>query len=159
MTGTRSAFVVLALGVIATLFIATASAVTPSNGVYQGIQNGSQNTNGHNEGEGYFRVKNGTNGRKIVPSSCTSSSCQILMPIDPAYPCNYGNRLSVSIPISAGTFDYIGKAPQGPGSAMINVHFKGAWVSASKVKGYTRTWTKNCDTLKMFWTMKTPPPA
>jgi hypothetical protein len=49
----------LVLGIAHTVW-----AVTPKNGVYQGIINGTQNTNGHNEGEGFFRVKSTSTGGK-----------------------------------------------------------------------------------------------
>jgi hypothetical protein len=166
MLGHRSLFVMLIVGIISGLFVTTALAVTPANGVYQGTEDGSQKTNGHNEGEGFMRVKKGTNGKKIVPpgnfacGAYTCASTTILIPVDPGFKCGFGNRLSAtSIAISAGAFDYKGKAAQGPGGAQINMKFKGAWVTSSKVKGFSRTWDANCDTGKMFWTMKTPPPA
>jgi hypothetical protein len=139
-------------------------AVTPSNGVYQGIVDGSPNSNGHNEGEGYLRVKSTSAGKKIVPPGafqCGGSPCEddhITAPQD-GFECNQLNvdLTAKSIPISAGAFDYRGDAPIGPGGATRHVHFKGAWVAGKTVKGFTRITGDGCDSGKMHWTMKTPP--
>ena len=149
---------VMAIGAFAfvALLASTAWAISPKAGDYQGCP-----SPGNCEGEGYFTLKGG----KIKPYAAFSG---ILAPSD--FVCNQLNAvLEVkSIPVSAGKFDYKGTAkigygpsPSGPFKRM-DIHFKGAWTSASVVKGFTRISGKNsrgpCDSGKINWKMKTPPP-
>ena len=146
---------------------ATAWGVTPNNGIYQGIINGSENVGGHNEGEGLFRVRKTSAGKQIVPANCCGySAARIVAPNNifggpPSYPhCDpYNAALAkTSLAISNGAFDYKGNAVNAASSTRYPIHFKGAWVSRTKVKGFTRITKGSCDTGKMPWTMRTPPP-
>ena len=163
--------VLIALASAALLAAATAPsawAVNPSTGVYQGIIDGSSNTNGHNEGEGYFRLKSTSNGDKIVPANCCGYALTYIVAPnnifggDPVFPhCDpyNANLVDTKIPVSGGAFDYRGKA-KGP-TTNYPIHFKGSWASSTKVTGYTRLKSNDgtCDTGKMPWTMRTPPPG
>jgi hypothetical protein len=140
---------------------AIAWAISPETGIYQGIIDGSPNVNGHNEGEGYFKVKNTSTGKKIVPYGTYIVAPNNLT--NSPYPhCDpYNADLDTSrIPISQGAFDFRGYTAQPPSSGWPRYHirFKGAWVSQKKVKGFTRITKGTCDTGKMPWTMRTPPP-
>ena len=150
----------LALGIVVPSW-----AVVPMNGVYQGIVDGSPNANGHNEGEGFLRVKTTSSGaQRIVPPgsfSCGGSPCFDAYITAPTYGgCNVlnANLEATKIPINQGAFDYKGAADIGPGSTRVQIRFKGAWVSGSQVKGFTRTSYGTCDSGKQHWTMNTPPP-
>lgn len=145
--------------------VGTAWGISPDTGIYQGIINGSPNVGGHNEGEGYFRVKKTTSGNRIVPASCCGYTfTRIVAPnniSESPYPhCDpyNANLADTRIPISSGAFNYSGFA-LGPSSTKYPIHFKGAWVSKNKAKGFTRITKGSCDTGKMPWTMKTPPPS
>ncbi len=158
--------VILAVGSVSLCLAGPAWAATPKNGVYQGIVNGTQDTNGHNEGEGYLRIKTTASGRKIVPPgtfACGSSTCQDDHITAPSYGfrCNQlnVNLAAKRIPVVAGAFDYSGVAPIGPGGANRHVRFKGSWVKATTAKGFTRITGGGCDSGKLAWTMKTPPPG
>jgi hypothetical protein len=115
----------------------------------------------HNEGEGYFRVKKTSSGKKIVPVG-TSSYCggfsdpHITAPSD--FHCNQynANLTANSIALSQDAFDYSGSAPIGPGGASRHVRFKGHWDSSiSKFAGFTRiTSGSGCDSGKLPWHMK-----
>ncbi len=139
-----------------------AAAVSPKAGTYQGCPNGTTTTNGHCEGEGYFSLKRGKI-KKYAPLS------GILAPS--TFQCSQLNAIleAKSIKVSGGSFDYRGTAkigygpsPAGPFKRM-DIRFKGNWKSGSVVKGYTRISGKNsrgrCDTGKIKWKMKTPPPS
>jgi hypothetical protein len=41
----------------------------------------------------------------------------------------------------------------------VKIHFKGSWDSAKKLSGYTRITSGDCDSGKIHWKMKTPPPS
>lgn len=158
--------VILAVGSVSLCLAAPAWAAAPANGVYQGIVNGTPNTGGHNEGEGFLRVKTTASGKKIVPPgafACGSSTCQDDHITAPSYgfKCNQlnVNLVTKSIPVVAGAFDYTGVAPIGPSGANRHVHFKGSWVSGKRVKGFTRITGGGCDSGKLLWTMNTPPPG
>ena len=138
-------WVILAVGSVSLCLAASAWAATPANGVYQGIVNGSSNTNGHSEGEGFLRIKTTASGKRIVPPgafACGSSSCQDNHITAPSFgfKCNQlnVNLVTKSIPVVAGAFDSTGVAPIGPSGANRHVHFKGSWVSGKRVKGFTR---------------------
>jgi hypothetical protein len=144
------------------LLAATAFAVKPKGGDYQGCPNDAVTTHGHCEGEGYFTLK----GSKIKPYGPFTG---ILAPSD--FECNQLNATleDKTIPVSGGAFDYKGTAkigygpsPSGPFKRM-DIRFKGAWDSGSVVKGYTRISGKNsrgqCDSGKIRWKMKSPPPS
>jgi len=161
--------VVMALTVVGVLLVTVlgpAWAIVPKNGVYQGVVNGSiVSPTGHNEGEGYFRAKGTVATKKIVATgdfTCGGSLCSnahILAPSD--FMCNQlnANLEATKIPVTAGAFDYTGKANIGTAAARMNIRFKGAWATQSKVKGFTRIWNGSCDSGKIPWTMRTPPPA
>jgi hypothetical protein len=129
--------------------VAVAQAVTPSDGDYQGCPKGVPTTGGHCESEGYFTLQ----GNKIKAGA--TSSAGILAPSD--FSCNAGAiPKAKSIPVKNGAFDYDGPAANQPG---VTLRFKGTWVAAQKVKGYTRLTSGDCDSGKIKWVMKSPPPA
>lgn len=109
---------------------------------------------GGNEGEGFFRLQGGS----IVPAgsftSCGSPANfpKILSPS--SFHCNQlnANLKPASIPVSGGAFNYKGSAPIGPAAAKRKVHFKGSWVSSTKVKGSTEISGGGCDHTDK-WTM------
>ena len=160
--------VVMALTVVGVLLVTVvgpAWAIVPKNGVYQGVVNETITTGGHNEGEGFFRAEGTASTKKIVPTgsfTCGVSTCfhaYILAPSD--FKCNQlnANLEATKIAVTAGAFDYTGKANIGTAAARMNVRFKGAWATQTKVKGFTRIWNGSCDSGKILWTMNTPPPA
>ncbi len=150
----------LALGLLPT----TAWAVVPANGVYQGVIDGSFAPGGHNEREGYFRVRGTADAKKIVipgTFTCGDSTCEvpaILPPTSP--PCNSTNAYleATRIHVVDGAFSYTGTADIGPSGSSVNIRFKGTWTTRTEVTGFTRIWTDSCDTGKARWTMSTPPP-
>src|SRR5262249_60263636 len=86
----------------------------------------------HNEGEGYFRVRAATSGRRIVPVNSSGycgglTEAKIVAPSD--FHCNQynANLTATRIALSNGAFDYTGTAPIGPSGATRHVHFKGHW--------------------------------
>lgn len=124
------------------------AAPTPSPGTYQGCPKGVTTTAGHCEGEGYFTLQ----GNNLKPAPRATS---ILAPTD--FSCNAGAiPKKKSIPVSGGSFDYNGPAANQPG---VTLRFKGDWTSAKTLKGYTRIKSGSCDSGKLKWVMKTPPPA
>lgn len=146
---------------VAVAMVAPAAAVAPKGGDYQGCPTKPASPGPHCEGEGYFTVAGG----KIKPYG---SFAAILVPSD--FVCNQlnANLEAKSVPISGGAFDYKGSAkigygasPSGPFKRM-SIHVKGSWKSASLVAGYTRisgtNSRGNCDSGKIPWKMKTPPP-
>jgi hypothetical protein len=146
---------------VAVALVAPAAAVAPKGGDYQGCPTKIAPPGQHCESEGYFTLKGG----KIKPFGSFGG---ILAPSD--FVCNQLNAKleAKSIPVSGGAFDYKGTAkigygpsPTGPFKRM-DIHFKGSWKSASTVAGYTRISGKNsrgqCDSGKIAWKMKTPPP-
>jgi hypothetical protein len=146
---------------LALAIAAVAWAVTPSTGVYHGVVDGSPTGPcGGNEGEGFFKLRQTTSGKKIVPAGSfqfcggPASVSKILAPSD--FACNQLNAtLEVGrIPVSQGSFDYTGASPIGPGGANRQVRFKGTWQTASKVTGYTRITGGGCDSGRVHWTMK-----
>lgn len=149
----------LAVAVLAFLALALPSAAlaAPAEGVYHGVINGTgTNQCGGNEGEGFFRFKNGA----IVPAGNGVPYCggnvnasHILAPSN--FTCNQLNaNLTVdSIPVHQGTFDDTSTAPIGPGGANRKVRFSGTWVSNRKVKGFTRISGDGCAS-RGNWTMK-----
>ncbi len=161
----RPIAVIVGAGVLALGLASIAWGVSPSTGIYQGIINGSDNVGGHNEGEGLFRVKKTSSGKRIVPANCCGyTATHIVAPNNlfgnPPYPhCDPYNAdlAKTSLAIANGAFDYKGYA-LGPNSKRYPIHFKGAWVSQRKVKGFTRITKGSCDTGRMPWTMRTPPP-
>jgi hypothetical protein len=140
-------------GLLALCLASTAWAVTPSDGAYQGVVNGSITTNGHNEGEGYFNLTG--SGASIAAHT---PFAHILAPSN--FACNQlnANLEASSIPVTSGAFNYRGKANIGPGQKRMNVRFAGHWTAAKKLAGYTRVWSKTCDSGKVKWKMKSPPP-
>jgi hypothetical protein len=134
------------------------AAISPANGIYQGTAKGTPTTNGHNEGEGYFAVKVINGGKKIVPA-CNGQICvpNITAPSD--FTCNAYNAAiqAARIPVAGGAFDYRGTAPIGRNGARRNIHFKGHWVAAKKLVGFTQISGGGCSH-KDLWTMKSPPP-
>jgi hypothetical protein len=137
-------------------------AISPKAGDYQGCPNGATTTNGHCEGEGYFSVKRGKIKKYANFSGIVAPS---------TFQCSQLNATleAKRIKVSGGSFDYRGTAkigygpsPTGPFKRM-NIRFKGSWKSKSLVKGYTRISGRNsrgpCDTGKIKWKMKTPPPS
>jgi hypothetical protein len=161
----RGSIVVALAAVLMLSNIGTAWSVVPKNGVYQGIVNGSANSGGHNEGEGYFRAKGTSATKQIVPPgtfTCGGSGCYVATILAPSdFACNAynANLETTTIPVSAGAFDYKGKANIGPMGARMNIRFKGAWATTAQVKGFTRIWDTSCDRGRLPWTMNTPPPA
>jgi hypothetical protein len=173
LTG-RSRAVAVLIAVAAMSQAEPALAATPTNGVYGGVVNGTQFVtdpcgNRHNEGEGYFRVKSTTSGRKVVPPGnfklCggTGYLAQIVAPNGGTvggapYPaCDpYNANLAVaSIPIKQGAFDWSGYTYRSTTTVpRYNVRFHGTWSSATVVKGFTRITKGTCDTGKMYWTMR-----
>lgn len=150
--------VVIALVITGT---AVAHAVKPAGGTYQGCPNNATASGGHCEGEGYFSLT----GSKIKKAGGFSG---ILVPSD--FVCNQLNATleDKTIKVSGGAFDYEGSAkigygpsPTGPFKPM-DIEVKGSWKSSSVVSGYTRISGKNsrgkCDSGKIKWKMKTPPP-
>jgi hypothetical protein len=140
------------LTLLALLLLAAAvtahAAVKPKAGPYQGTVDGTQNTYGHNEGEGYLKF----NGSRLVPYKGIFTA--------PSYfKCNAVNaNIPVkSIPVKAGAFDWKGKAPIGPRGANRILHFKGHWVSSTKIIGTTNVSGGGCNKT-VRWTMKTPLP-
>jgi hypothetical protein len=137
----------LALLLLAAAVVAEA-AVKPKPGPYQGIVNGTQNASGHNEGEGYLKFT----GSRLVPYKGIFTA--------PSYfKCNAVNaNIPVkSIPVTAGAFDWKGKAPIGPKGAPRTLHFKGHWVTATRINGITNVSGGGCNKT-VNWTMKTPLP-
>lgn len=132
-----------------------AAALTPANGPYQGTVNGIPTTGGHNEGEGYFKVKSGPGGKRIVPFLAAG---QIHAPTD--FICKSGDPTASSvlktqrIPITGAGFDYSGTPT---GIAGRHIRFKGHWTSAKRLVGFTRTTGGGCNHTA-YWKMKTPPP-
>jgi hypothetical protein len=152
-----------ALTIALTCFVAgTATAVTPTNGVYQGTRDSVPGP--HDEYEGYIRAKGSGTNRKIVPPgdfTCGGSPCsvpKILVPSDGTCNALNANLEATSIPIVSGTFDYTGRANIGMGGARMKIRFKGAWSTRTEIKGFTRIWNASCDSGKVRWTMDTPPP-
>jgi|SRR6476659_577428 len=140
------------LAVLVVLLLASAAtamaALKPKPGPYQGTVNGTQNTSGHNEGEGYLKF----NGSRLVPYKGIFTA--------PSYfKCNALNaNIPVkSIPVKAGAFDFKGRAPIGPNRAPRTLHFKGHWVNATHITGTTNVSGGGCDKT-VSWTMKTPLP-
>jgi hypothetical protein len=175
LTGRTRALALASLIVTAILSLALpAWAATPTIGVYGGVINGTQSVtdpcgNRHNEGEGYMRVRNTTNGKRVVPPknfpACQGPGylAQIVAPnAGPVggapYPvCDpYNANLDVaSIPISQGAFDWSGYTYRTTSTVpRYHVRFKGSWSSATVVKGFTRITRGTCDTGKMYWTMR-----
>ncbi len=157
----RSKLAVAALTLAAAL-AAPAWAAPPAGGDYQGCPNDAQATHQHCEGEGYFTLQ----GKKIKKYGFFEG---ILAPSD--FQCNQLNAVleAKRIAVSGGAFDYKGTAkigygpsPAGPFKRM-DIRFKGSWTSSKVVKGYTRISGKNsrgpCDSGKIKWKMKTPPPS
>lgn len=133
--------------VIAIVAVAVAQAVTPAAGDYQGCPKGVPTTGGHCESEGYFTLQ----GNTIK----AAGSAGILAPSD--FSCNAGAiPKASSIPVKKGAFDYNGPAARQPG---VKLRFKGTWTSAKTVKGYTRITAGSCDSGKLKWVMKSPPPS
>jgi hypothetical protein len=163
----RRLFVVLiAVGTVTLGLAQSAWAIAPANGVYQGIVDGSNYATGscgirHNEGEGYFRVKRTSSGKKIVPPG-TFSDCegpfQIAYIVAPKWSgsCDpYNATIATRIPISQGAFDFRGYTAQAfSGEPRYHIHFKGAWVSQTKAKGFTQTARGSCVGAKEHWTMR-----
>jgi hypothetical protein len=149
-------------------------AATPSNRVFGGVVNRTSYVtdpcgNRHNEGEGYFRVKTTTNGKRIVPPGnfqlCGGSGflAQIVAPNGGVvggapYPnCDpYNANLKVaSIAIKQGAFDWSGYTAQSSSTQpRYHIRFKGSWSSPGVANGFTRITKGTCDTGKMFWTMR-----
>jgi hypothetical protein len=160
----RVTTVVLLVGLLCAGMVGSAAAVNPTNGVYQGVVDGSTTTNGHNEGEGYIRAKGTASTKRIVPPGtfdCGGGTCDITAILAPSdFACNQLNaRLEATkIPVSAGAFDYTGRANIGTAAARMHIRFKGVWKTQTRVKGFTRIWNKSCDSGKVPWTMNTPPP-
>jgi hypothetical protein len=140
-------------GVLALCLAGTAWAATPVDGAYQGVVNGTITSGGHNEGEGYFNLMG--SGTSIVPHS---PFAKILAPSD--FVCNQlnANLEAATIPVTGGAFNYKGKANIGTGAARMNVRFTGHWTAAKKLAGTTRIWNNVCDSGKIHWKMKSPPP-
>ncbi len=152
-----------ALAIVLT-FVTTgfASAVIPTNGVYQGTRDSVPGP--HDEYEGYIRAKGSGTNRKIVPPgdfTCGGSPCSvpnILVPSDGTCNALNANLEATSIPITSGAFDYTGRANIGMAGARMRIHFKGAWSTRTRIEGFTRIWNASCDSGKVRWTMDTPPP-
>lgn len=164
----RRPFALLLVFGIAVVAPATSAwAITPTNGVYQGIVDGSGYATGtcglhHNEGEGFFRVRKTSTGKKIVPPGtfpyCGASGA-INYIVAPEYSrgCDpYNANIDASrIAISQGAFDFKGYTVKLSASQpRYHIHFKGAWVSATKVRGFTQTSRGSCVGAKEHWTMK-----
>ena len=170
----RSRAVAVLIAAAAIAQVPPAWAVAPTTGVYGGVIDGTTYApdpcgNRHNEGEGYFRVRKTTTGRKIVPpgnfAGCQGNfySAYIVAPsAGPlggagTYPvCDpYNAALDADrIPISQGAFDFTGYTAQVSNRPRYHIRFKGSWATQTKVKGFTRITKGTCDTGKMFWTMK-----
>jgi hypothetical protein len=170
----RNRAVAILIATATTVLASPAWATTPTTGVYGGVIDGTNYAadpcgNRHNEGEGYFRAKKTTTGRKIVPPG-DFAGCQgpfhsdyIIAPSagplgsGAGYPvCDpYNAALDADrIPISQGAFDFSGYTAQISSRPRYHIRFKGSWVSQTKVKGFTRITKGTCDTGKMPWTMK-----
>jgi hypothetical protein len=141
--------------VCALAVVGVAEALTPANGSYQGTVNGLPTTAGHNEGEGYFKVKSGPKGKIIVPYL---PGHKILAPTDficKAKDPTASNSLQASqIPIEGGEFNYYGIPT---GVAGRHIRFKGRWTNATTLVGFTRTTGGGCNHTA-YWKMKSPPP-
>ncbi|MEO8477204.1 MAG: hypothetical protein ABI572_09150 [Actinomycetota bacterium] len=139
-----------------------ATAVTPTNGVYQGTRDSVPGP--HDEHEGFIRAKgSGANRHIVAPGdfTCDGGPCsvtKILVPSDGTCNALNANLEATSIPIVAGAFDYTGRANIGTAGARMKIHFKGAWTTRTRIKGFTRIWNASCDSGKVRWTMDTPPP-
>jgi hypothetical protein len=162
----RRTLIVLALvGAVAVVAVGpgvAATAIKPSTGAYQGTANNIPAPGGHNEGEGYFRVRAKGKGRIIVPVSppCLPNLCidHILAPTD--FLCKAGVPTASnipkanSIPIKAGAFNYSGPPTGTPGR---HLHFAGHWINTTHLVGFTKTTGGGCNHT-VHWKMKKPPP-
>ena len=129
------------LTIALSFFVAgTATAVTPTNGVYQGTRNSVPGP--HDEYEGYIRAKGSGTNRKIVPPgdfTCGGSPCSvpnILVPSDGTCNALNANLEAASIPIVAGAFDYTGRANIGMGGARMKIRLQGRLVDAHADQGF-----------------------
>src|SRR5262249_31072133 len=106
----------LLLGVIAALaFANTAYAIAPTLGAYQGIIDGTPNTNGHNEGEGVFCLKQSPTGTvKMSGGKCGPYQLTAIT-VPSWFQCNAVNaRLpKAALKVVNGSFHYKGVAPIG----------------------------------------------
>jgi hypothetical protein len=157
-----------ACAAIAALVLAAGAAAAPTPGVYHGTVKGTPAPGGHNEGEGYIRLEKTSSGRQIVAPgnfTCGGGPCFIPLITAPAW---FGDQLyntcgntlnaeydaGTTIPVQQGAFDYTAKSHFG--GQVRKIQIKGSWVSATKIKGFTRF--RNCaNGDKLPWTMTTPP--
>lgn len=159
----------LVAGIVAIFALAPpALAVAPTLGAYQGVVDGTITTNGHNEGEGYFCALQGSTTVKLAPvKKCTGLVLTHI--VAPTYfACNAfnANLEKTTIKVADGSFRYTGQANIGksPNGSRVNIQFRGSWTAPDEIHGFTRVWTlpdaaSPCDSGKVFWTMRTPPPA
>ena len=165
----RCSVLLLVVSTIALAGAGSAAAAVPL-GVFQGIVTGTSHSplvcNAyHNEGEGYFRVKQTSAGKRVVPVG-NSSYCGGIVIDSIVAPSNFScnaynaNLKAKSIPIASGAFDYTGDAPIGMNGSNRHVRFKGHWDGAnSRFAGFTRVWAGSCDSGRMYWHMKRVSPS
>jgi hypothetical protein len=146
---------------------ATAGAALKA-GVYHAVVRNTPATNGHNEGEGYIRVKNTPNGPRIVAPghfnapSCGGAPCYVPNITAPSWfgsqpyrTCN--NRYNAAyksgttIPVKRGSFNFTGASAA---ESTRKIQLVGSWATNTTIKGYTRFKMANgCLSDKLPWKM------
>jgi len=155
------------LAILTAAFIAspaTANAA-PKPGVYHGVVKNTPTSSGHNEGEGYIRLKKTSNGLRIVAPgnfTCPGGPCSVQYITAPSWfgnttykTCNNAKNASyvtgTTIPVKAGSFDYTGRSAFDTNR---KIRIAGTWATSTTITGYTRfTTTGGCVSQKLPWKM------
>ena len=143
---------------------ATAGAAVKA-GVYHAVVTKTPATNGHNEGEGYIRVKKTRNGPRIVAPghfSCGLGPCYVPTITAPSWfgpkpykTCtnryNATYKSGTTIPVRSGSFNFTARSAL---ESTRKIQLVGSWTTSTTIKGFTRFKTANgCLSDKLPWKM------
>jgi hypothetical protein len=167
MSPIKAGVILAALAVLTAALIASpvAANAAPKPGVYHGVVKNTPAPGGHNEGEGYVRLKKTTNGLRIVAPgnfTCPGGPCSVQYITAPSWfgdttykTCNNTRNAAyatgTSIPVKAGSFDYTGRSAFDTNR---KIRIAGTWATSTTITGYTRfTTTGGCVSQKLPWKM------